>query len=102
MIQKFCFILLLACTLTACGTANLGSKMRKIEIGMTKKEVTSILGDSYDVMRAIKTPEGTLDVWKYTPSMSVNMYMLHFLDGKLVEWFLDVDPALQKAQSNEK
>lgn len=101
MAQKIFFTLLLLFTVTACGTSNLGSKIRKVEIGMTKKEVVSILGNSQDILRAVQTPEGTLEVWKYTHALSADMYILHFLDNKLVEWFKEIDPAkLNNANNN--
>ncbi len=82
-------ILFCALSFSSCGTMNLGTKLKSVEIGMTKNEVTSILGNSYDVVAARDTPDGALEVWRYH---NVTMegaipYIVNFLDGRLVEWF---------------
>ncbi|MBB4036970.1 hypothetical protein GGR21_002884 [Dysgonomonas hofstadii] len=86
-------MIVLSCVLSfsSCGTMNLGSKLKNVEIGMTKKEVTNILGNSYDVVAARDTPDGPLEVLRYT-GVTIDgdkYYIVNFLNGKLVEWFLE-------------
>lgn len=86
-------VMLTCCTLFySCGTTmNMGSKLKKIEIGMTKQEVINILGNTYDVVAARDTPDGTLEILRYT-GMTIDgyyPYLVNFLDGKLVEWFME-------------
>lgn len=80
-------IILTCCiSLSSCGTMNLGSKLKNVEIGMTKKEVTSILGNNYSVVTARQTPEGALEVLRYVSPFE-GIYIVTILDGKLVEWY---------------
>jgi len=88
-------LIILTCALsfTSCGaTFNMGSRLKKLEIGMTKSEVIKILGNSYDVVGARETPDGTIEIWRYT---GVNMsdgnptYIVNILNGRLVEWFAE-------------
>lgn len=84
-------LLILTCvfTFSSCGTMSLGTKLKNVEIGMTKKEVISVLGSSYDVVAARDTPDGTLEVWRYN-NVTIDgpiPYIVNFLDGRLVEWF---------------
>ena len=87
-------LVVLSCALSfsSCGTMNLGTKLKSVEIGMTKQEVRNILGNGYDVVAARDTPDGALEVWRYynaTIDGSIP-YIVNFLDGKLVEWYKEV------------
>ncbi|HCO66484.1 MAG TPA: hypothetical protein DIT04_01835 [Dysgonomonas sp.] len=82
-------MLVVSFSFSSCGTTNLGSKLKRIEIGMTKREVIDILGNTYDVIGARDTPDGALETLRYT-NITVDgpiPYIVNFLDGKLVEWF---------------
>lgn len=68
---------------------NADSNIKKVEIGMTKSQVVSIMGNSYDSAGARKSYNGTTqEAIKYVVNEDV-WYMLYFEDGKLVEWFKD-------------
>ncbi len=84
--KKILVVLLLAFILPACGTLNTSGRVKKLEIGMDKKEVINILGKGYRVVSAAKTPEGTLEILRYESSIDYD-YMIHLLDGKLIEWY---------------
>lgn len=88
-------------TIYSCGTtANLGSKMNKLELGMTKKEAIKIVGDSYKSLGAISTYEGNLETIRYESTWTEEYYVVRFLDGKLVEWF--VEPIKRQSSSHHK
>lgn len=86
--------------LTSCGTLmqpyQMDSKMKDIELGMTKKKVISILGKDFESAGARMTSEGSIETISYkTASMTENTegyYLLSFKDGKLVEWFKEKYP----------
>ena len=88
MIRKTVYSLLLIGLLSSCastfGIAGLGNKMKKLEIGMTKQETLSILGNAYDVVAASQTPEGSLEILRFI-GMG-NFFTVYLLDNKLVEW----------------
>jgi hypothetical protein len=81
-----CCILFSSCGVT--GSMNMGRKIKNVEIGMTKKEVIDILGNTYEVMAARDTPDGTLEVLRYSGFWG-HTYIVNFVDGKLVEWFVE-------------
>lgn len=74
---------------SSCGTMNLGSKLKKVEIGMSKKEVINILGTGYDQVAARDTPDGTLEILRYYNATidGTIPYTVSFLNGTLVEWY---------------
>ena len=94
------YVLLATFLLTSCGTLmqpyQMDSKMKDIELGMTKKKVISILGKDFESAGARMTSEGSIETISYkTASMTENTegyYLLSFKDGKLVEWFKEKYP----------
>lgn len=76
---------------SSCGTWNMGSKVKQLEMGMTKKEVVRVLGNGYTALGGIATPDGNLETIRYTDPIA-GWYVVRFLDGKLVEWFIDENP----------
>ena len=99
--MKWIYALLAILLLTSCGTLmqpyQMDSKMKDIELGMTKKEVISILGKDFESAGARMPSEGSIETISYkTASMSENTegyYLLSFKDGKLIEWFKEKYPA---------
>ena len=97
---KWMYVLLATFLLTSCGTLmqpyQMDSKMKDIELGMTKKKVISILGKDFESAGARMTSEGSIETISYkTASMTENTegyYLLSFKDGKLVEWFKEKYP----------
>lgn len=87
MMKKLLLIITLATALFSCSTSNLNSRAKNLELDMTKTEVIKVLGKTYEVKSAVKTPEGyKLEVYRFYGSVLSNDYMVSFLDGKLVEW----------------
>lgn len=101
--MKWLYVLLATFLLTSCGTLmqpyQMDSKMKDIELGMTKKKVISILGKDFESAGARMTSEGSIETISYkTASMTENTegyYLLSFKDGKLVEWFKEKYPDTQ-------
>lgn len=85
-------IILLSGCASQFGVANLGSKVRQIEIGMTKKEVVKILGTSYDVVGAGWREQGKEEVIKYYGLNAYGYYVFHFLDNELMEFYHEMPP----------
>lgn len=85
MIKKTFFILLLVSFFVSCGSNSMMQKVKRLELGMTKKEATSILGSGYRVLAARLTPDGKVEIIRYEPLIEPG-YMLQFLDGNLIEW----------------
>jgi len=85
IIGSILFVVLFYSCASTFGVSNLGAKVRKLEIGMTKKEALKILGNTYDVVAASQAQEGKVESLRFI-STTNNTYLLHFLDGKLVEF----------------
>lgn len=73
------------------GIVDLNSRIKKLELGMTKKEALDILGKTYDTEVVSRTRDGDLEVLKFYPMTGYN-YLVHFLNGRLVEWHKDIPP----------
>jgi len=82
-------VLFCVLSFSSCGTMHLGSKLKNVEIGMTKKEVINILGNNYDIVAARDTPDGPFEVLRYYNATIDGgiPYIVNFLDGRLVEWY---------------
>lgn len=85
--KKIIFVAILAFTITACGTMNLGAKLKNVEIGMTKHELVSVLGKSYEAKGGVQTPDGNIETITYYDAMYGTTYVFNLLNGKLVEWY---------------
>lgn len=81
--------IILVAFLSSCGVWNLDSKMKNLELGMTKQEVVNRIGAGYTSLGAISTPDGNLETVRYQGSEFDRDYVVRFLDGRLVEWFVD-------------
>jgi len=84
--KKILFTLLCSFILISCGTTSFVDRAKKLELGMTKREVISVMGNDFRVISASKTPEGDLEILRYVATVSYTDYVIYLLDGKLVEW----------------
>ncbi|NDV79777.1 hypothetical protein [Dysgonomonas sp. 511] len=89
----FCFLFVSA-ILVSCSTVDDGIK--KTQLGMTKQQVVKVMGDNYQIKAMTQTSEGALEIWRYTmyvldssrqQTTARSYYLLHFLNGKLVEMY---------------
>ncbi|SBW07077.1 hypothetical protein [uncultured Dysgonomonas sp.] len=90
MQKKLLIITLLIVTLVSCGSmkdAMYSEKnVRKVELGMTKEKVISIMGKSYTSAGAIQTPEGSVEIIRWDSVDDLEKYEFHFVDKILKEW----------------
>ena len=84
---------------TACGAPTLVNSAKKLEIGMTKKEVIDIMGNDYTTLAARQTPEGALETIKFGFNY---IYIVSFMDGKLVEWVYEENFSNQRSQTGNQ
>lgn len=88
MIRKtLCFIMLILC-LSACSsfvsTWNFSSNVKRVCQGMTKEQVISIMGKSYNVEEAVNRPNGYVEAISYNTDEAY--YLFKFTDDRLEEW----------------
>ncbi len=94
--KKLIVISLIACLFAACSSYNSMSKaksnVRKVELGMTKKEVISVMGKVYEVAGASTTRDGMrVETLKYEGGDAISglvdrYYFFTFENSILVEW----------------
>ena len=94
--------------LFSCITTKLESGLQKLELGMTKQNVISVLGKGYKILGSGTTPDGDLETWIYTDGNVIagstsERIVLNFLDGRLDEWhreYLPPKPAPEPRNEN--
>lgn len=96
----FSFMLLL---LTACGVGSMISadkNIRKVELGMSKREVVSIMGKDYRVLGATVTDKGPIETIGYDNAYE-EVYALTFSEDRLVNYELTRPRKRNQAQGAE-
>jgi len=85
MVKRIFIPFLLALLLTSCGSTksmwHADSNMRKVSIGMTKKQVLSVMGEHYEPLAATKDKKSI----GYRVAAN-EIYILNFENDILVEW----------------
>lgn len=103
--KLFCSLIAICLLLlSACGSTKLESGLKQIELGMTKQEVSSILGKKYTIMGSGTTPDGNMETWCYTdPNLlesNNKKIIVNFLDGRLDEWHREYIPTPPSVNNN--
>ena len=81
--------------LTGCGSMVriTGSKMNELELGMSKKQVTDILGKEYTIAEKRKEGNNTVEVLSYRDFYNDDeFYMFLFVDDELEKWYRELLP----------
>ena len=94
--KKLIILSFILCLFASCSSYNSMSKaknnVKKVELGMTKKEVISTMGKVYEIVGASATREGIrVETLKYEGGDAISgmvdrYYFFTFEDGVLVEW----------------
>ncbi|MCC8019685.1 MAG: hypothetical protein LIO85_07935 [Rikenellaceae bacterium] len=93
---RFLIVPLAALLLFSCGvTAGLGSRVKKLSVGMSKQETVRIMGGSYDIVHSVMTPQGdVVEIYRYTEALVGDDYEVEFFNDVLVRFTM-----LEKAPS---
>ena len=97
--KKYWLSIFLVLALTACSsvTTLTKSNMNKIQLGMSKKQVTSILGNGYTIAEKRVEKEAQIEVLSYQDFWKENeFYMFVFADNKLEKWYRELLPKYKK------
>ena len=97
-VRRIFTLLALTLCLSSCGTAFYTKVSEEVRLGMTKSEVTNILGKGYKVTGSYYDNDGDLvEVLEYkridVSSSYDKIYSMHFKNNVLVEWFRDKEYA---------
>lgn len=77
--------------MASCGTS-MQTGVKQVQLSMSKAEVISKLGKDFQIVSMAQTEHGNLEVLRFVDSAGIingsytkGYYILHFLNGKLVE-----------------
>lgn len=75
-------------SVVSCSTnKTLVDRTKKLELGMSKKKVISVMGNDYKIISATKTKDGDLEVLLYSAPNEINPYTFYLLNGELEKWY---------------
>lgn len=83
--KKILFSLFVVVFLSSCGAAY-NSALKQIDLGMTKQEVVSLMGDKYTEVDY----KGNSETIKYVDRYKNHWYFT-FVDGQLSKWYKEVE-----------
>lgn len=95
---RFILVLLVAATLfSSCiSLATLiespGEKMNLLELGMSKKKVTTLLNSYYTIAEKRQMNDITIEVLSYRFNFTDEIYMFVFENDSLIEWYRELVP----------
>ncbi|WP_165025346.1 MULTISPECIES: hypothetical protein [unclassified Dysgonomonas] len=92
--KKVIFTVLIVTLLSACGSVNLkryNSALKQIELGMTKEQVVSLMGDDYTTVEKITVENKDYETIEYK-DMFKNHWFFSFIDNSLNKWYKEVEP----------
>lgn len=103
MFRKLFVIIALGIALNSCSVYNTMRKandnVKKVELGMTKERVISIMGEKNYRMSGLKENVHGLEERIWYPATQTSIFIFTFVDGQLVEWtekFLNLEPEESK------
>ncbi len=90
LLKRTVLIALFSFVLVSCATVQSG--MQGVQLGMNRQEVVKKLGSDFQVVSMVQTDQGGLEILRFTDQVAQDgtfvtkgYYILHFLNGKLVE-----------------
>jgi len=97
--KKSIFYFFIDLMLSACGSVveMTSSKMNRLELGMSKEEVTHILGNGYTIAEKRIEAGKQMEILSYRDFYKdEEFYMFVFEDNRLKEWYRDLLPKVEK------
>lgn len=89
--KKILFIAFIATVLTACGSMKVyNSALKQIELGMTKQEVVSLMGDKYTTTGVSEVKGKQQETLEYK-DMYKNHFFFVFVDDHLNKWYKETE-----------
>ncbi len=89
--KRVIFVMFLAIALAACGSFKVyNDALKQIELGMTKQEVVSLMGDKYTTSGTRYIEGKEYEVLEYK-DMYKNHFFFEFADNKLYKWYKETE-----------
>ena len=90
LLKRTVLIALFSFVIVSCATVQSG--MQGVQLGMNRQEVVKKLGSDFQVVSMVQTDQGGLEILRFPDTVAQDgtfvtkgHYILHFLEGKLVE-----------------
>lgn len=90
LLKRTALIALFSFVIVSCATVQSG--MQGVQLGMNRQEVVKKLGSDFQVVSMVQTDQGGLEILRFPDTVAQDgtfvtkgYYILHFLNGKLVE-----------------
>lgn len=84
--KKIFFACLVAFILAACGPVY-NTQLKQVELGMTQREIVSLMGDKYSVVDQRNNGDQTLE---YVDKFKNHWYFV-FVNGQLNKWYKETE-----------
>lgn len=84
--KKIFFAFLVAFTLAACRPVY-NTQLKQVELGMTQREIVSLMGDKYSVVDQRSNGDQTLE---YVDKFKNHWYFV-FVNGQLNKWYKETE-----------
>ncbi|WP_312792969.1 hypothetical protein [Sphingobacterium sp.] len=93
-----CLILIFS----SCSAANIArlrsSNMDKLELGMSREQLSDVLGSSYTIAEKYTEDEDKIEVISYRNfPYEEEFYLFKFRNGKLEKWYRELQPKYNEA-----
>lgn len=88
--KKVVLAVLFAVILTACGSKVYNDALKQIELGMTRNQVVTLMGDDYKTT-GVKVMQGkSYEVLEYKDRFK-NHFFFEFADDSLYKWYKETE-----------
>lgn len=95
LVAVFLGAILSACSPTLLSQMS-GNKMDKLELGMTKQQLTAILGRAYTIAEKRKEEGNLIEVLSYRNyPYDREIYLFVFANNELKEWYREIVPTYE-------
>lgn len=89
--KKVLFVVFIATILAACGSFKAyNSALKQIELGMTKEQVVSLMGNDYQSTGKVYENNKEYETIEYK-DMYKNHWFFEFADNSLYKWYKEVE-----------
>lgn len=89
--RRITWVLFITIFLAACGSFKVYNKaLKQIELGMTRQEVVSLMGDNYSTTGPRLVDDKELETLEYK-DMYKNHFFFEFVDNHLYRWYKETE-----------
>lgn len=88
--KKVLFTILITTLLAACGSKAYNTELKQIQLGMTKEQVVTIMGEDYTTSGVRESWGKTYETIEYRGRYKFT-WIFNFEDNRLVKWYKETE-----------